>query len=258
MSTSTLLIAILIALMFSAGLASIILRFTRPKLIQNLEPSGGSLNSPIRVGNPGLVRSTFLASSSGTFMVYIFCSVPLRTAVLGTQLQPISLFRIGNVIQFQILPGSIQQPPKTQLVIRTQSEKAESETIPVADFPQQKWILLTVVREGRRYTVYYNDKVVANSRTQYYPTINSSELVLGHPQMQGEFYGPNLFATALRKDEIVSALQQTSDTRHEPYKPVSLVDIFTIKFGCPGGIFCPSVNKVPQSNPLQEWKSPYA
>lgn len=258
MQVSTLLIAVLFATMIATGIASVVLRFTRPKLLKSLEPSQGTLQSQQSVGSPSDVRSRFITTPSGTLMVYIFCTAPTKTPVLNAPSQVMTLVKIGNLLQFQLLPGSVQQPPKTQLVIQTQSERPNFETIPVADFPFQKWVLLTIIKEGRRFTVYYNDKIVANSRTQYYPVINSSSLVIGHPSLKGKFIGPKIVPTAVQKQELLSELSETSDTRHEPYAQISFMDIFNLKLGCPGGIFCPSITKVPQLSPLQEWKSPYA
>jgi hypothetical protein len=258
MEISTLLIAVLVATMIATGLAAVILRFTRPKLLKSLDPSEGKLETPTAVGSPSDVRTRFITTPSGSIMVYIFCTAPTKTPVLGSPSENMTLLKIGSILQFQILPGSTSQPPKTQLVIQTQSERPNFETIPVAEFPYQKWVLLTIIKEGRRFTVYYNDKIVANSRTQYYPVINSSSLTIGHPSLKGKFIGPKIVPTAVRKDEVLAELQQTSDTRHEPYSAVSFMDIFNVKLGCPGGIFCPSTTIVPQMGPLQEWKSPYA
>lgn len=258
MEVSTLLIALLVATMFAAGLAALILRFTRPKLLKSLEPSEGSLDQPTRIGTPSDVRYSFITPPSATFMVYVFCPIPTKTPSVGQSVEPMTLVKMGNILQLQLLPGSAAQPPKTQLVIQTQSEGSRFETIPVADFPFQKWILLTIIKEGRRFTVYYNDKIVANSRTQYYPVINSSPLVLGHSSLKGKFIGPKLVPTAMHKDEIISELTTTSDTRHEPYQSISFFDIFKVKLGCPGGVFCPSTKVVPQTSALKEWKSPYA
>jgi hypothetical protein len=258
MEVSTLLIAVLIATMIATGLAAVILRFTRPKLLKGLEPFQGALESQISVGSPSDIRTRFITTPSGTLMVYLFCTAPTKTPVLNAPSQIMTLLRIGNILQFQLLPGSTSQPPKTQLVVQTQSERPNFETIPVADFPFQKWVLLTIVKEGRRFTVYYNDTIVANSRTQYYPVINSSSFIIGHPSLRGKFIGPKVVPTAVRKDELLAELAATSDTRHQPYTPFGFMDIFSVKLGCPGGIFCPSTTVVPQLGPLQEWKSPYA
>ncbi len=258
MELSSLLLAGLALLLLAAGIASAVLKFTRPKLLMDLSPSLGDLSVPTTVGYPTQTRDGFLIPAGATFMVYLNCVVQNRTPSLQAANRVVP-FRIGNTLQLQLVDGTSQSPPKTVLAIQTQSPQgAIIEEIPLESFPQQKWVHLAIVREGRRYTVYYNGKVVGSSRTQYYPTINSSQLSFGSNSMlRGESIGPKVIPTAVREDELRAELGETSDTRHEPYRPIDWSAMFPT-LGCPGGIFCASVSTAEAVNPLKQWSSPYA
>ena len=258
MELSSILLAGLTLLLLAAGIASIVLQFTRPKLLVSLSPSQGDLSVPTNVGTPSQTRDGFFTPAGATFMVYLNCMVLNRTPTLQTA-NRIVPFRIGNTLQLQLIDGTPQTPPKTVLAIQTQSPTgATIEEIPLEPFPQQKWVHLVIVREGRRYTVYYNGNVVGSSRTKFYPSINSSQLSFGNPSMlRGEFVGPKVIPTAIHQSELVAELKETSDTRHEPYKPINWSSLVP-QLGCPGGIFCASVSTAEAISPLKQWSSPYA
>jgi hypothetical protein len=221
-----------------------------------LSPKVGSLSNPTNVGNIADVRDSFLAPPGATFHVYVFCVVTGKTQSIGPTQEPINILHMGNVLQLQILPGGVSGSPKTRLRIQTQNNPNNFEYIPLKDFPQQKWVQLAIVREGRRFTVYYNGEVIGSQRTLNYPVINSSQLKLGDTRLRGEFVRPIITPTPMRIEEIQNDLRDSSDTREVPYKPTTFGDIFT-KLGCPSGLFCFSTSKAPSNNPLKMWQSPY-
>jgi hypothetical protein len=126
----------------------------------------------------------------------------------------------------------------------------------------QKWVYLTITREGRRFTVLYDGKAVSSGRTQYYPLVVSSAILLGNERLRGQFAKPRLVGTVLSQSEIVTYQQQSADTKNKPYMESSIwssiQDVFTVSFGCPNGIFCFSTSTPPLQDPTKSWKSAYA
>ena len=263
MSVSAILLVVLVVVLLAGIVTYTILMTSRPSLTNLLSPSHGSMSVPTKIGTTGDGRDNFLTPSGATLMVYIFCMVNNKTQSIGQNINPVTLLRLGSTLHLQILPGGISTPPKTQLIIKTQNPNpSESlEVFDVEDFPQQKWVHVAIVREGRRYTIYYNGKVSSSQRTKYYPTIDSSSLNVGDARLIGEYTLPKIAPTPYRLDEIKRELGVTSDTRHQPYKSVTFAEITDMlsmfSASCPSGIFCFNTSSTPQS-PLQVWKSPYA
>ena len=265
MNLSSSLVVLLVILGIIMAISFFIIKSLRPSYLESLTPNSGTLHNPTTIGTSGQGRDLFLAPSSSTLSVYIFYKSHVKTTTLGHHnTNPIQLLQLGISLQLQIHPASIKSPSSTNLRIRTQGPSSENETIPIMDFPEQQWIHVCIVREGRRYTVYYNGNVAGSSRTQYFPTINSAPFILGDQRLQGTFAFPKLAPVAYTLEDIKKEMQNTSDTRHKPYIMektsnfsnfiINTLDIFT----CPKGIMCFTTSSQPISNPLKFWKTPYA
>ena len=259
MELSSILVALITLALVTFVASYMILSTVRPSLTESLAPKQGKMNISTHIGAPGDARDKFLVPSGSTLMVYLFCAVNSKTPEIGNSQEPITILEIGSTLKLQMLPGGASSKPKTQLSILTQSPTPAYETIELADFPEQKWVHLTIVREGRRYTIYYNGKIVASNRTNYFPVINSSQFKIGDPRLQGQFVAPRLAPTPFTIDEIQQDMLISSDTRHEPYKSDDVIEVLQSLFsGCPKGLFCFSTTQPPSENPLKMWQTPYA
>jgi len=249
MSLSSILVAGSVVTLLTIVLTYIILSYTRPVLLKSLPPNAGSLHTPTRIGTTSDSRDNFFTPSGATVMVNVYWKMSDKT------LEEVPILRFGETLKLVASPGGIRKPSKTTLYVKTQGVKREYETIDVQTFPEQKWVHLAIVREGRRYTIYYNGKIVGSNRTTYFPVIDSSQLIMGNTGIDGEFMYPKIAPTPLREKEVQDEMNTTSDTRNEPFKPF---DFSFLQFGCPNGIFCFSTSSPPTTNPLKEWKTPYA
>jgi|UniRef100_A0A6C0HEL9 hypothetical protein len=259
MNLSSSLVILLIIIGIITFISSIILKYLRPSYIQSLTPKSGRLESITKIGTPGQVRDLFLAPSGSTLSIYIYCNSYVKTKTLGQDSEPIRILQLGNSLQLQLNPANKKIPSSTNLVVKTQGPTSDNEYIPIMDFPQQQWVHLCIVREGRRYTIFYNGRVAGSSRTKYFPTINSSPFIVGDQRLQGTFAFPKLAPIPYNLNDIKNDLQSSSDTRHKPYYLESSMNIFeSFSFTCPKGIFCFSTKSQPNMNPLKLWKSPYA
>ena len=128
------------------------------------------------------------------------------------------------------------------------------ESVELPGIPYQKWVALTIVREGRRFTIYYNGEVVATYRLKSYIRIQLASLQAGSPALQGKIARVHIAGQSYNKADIASMYRSTSDTRGIPYLPN---DSVIPKIGCPSGLFCFVTDK-PPSSPYKRWASQYS
>jgi hypothetical protein len=252
MNLSSIVLVIVAVAGICIAITVAILYSLRPSILEGLSPKSGKLSSQTSIGDPSQARDLFMAQPTGTLTVYIHCESNSKTAIVGNQ-QPLRILQLGSSVQLQVTQGT----GLTKLIVRTQGQTIQNESIPLKAFPEQKWVHVAIVREGRRYTVYYNGKIAGSSRTQYFPTINTSQFFVGDERLRGMFAFPKLAPTAYTLDEINKELRTTSDTRHKPYLDQTTSNFFSF-FTCPNGIFCFSTSSQPRLNPLKRWKTPYA
>jgi len=251
MSLSSILVAGSGVLLVAIVLTWIILSFVRPVVLKSLSPISGSLGVPTKIGTPSDARDNFFTPSGSTIMANVYWKMVDKT------LEEATILQFGETIKFVVAPGGIRKPSKTTLYIKTQGPRGGYETVDIQTFPEQKWVHLAIVREGRRFTIYYNGKIVGSNRTAYFPVIDSSQLMMGNKNIEGQFMYPKIAPTPLRDKEVLAEMNTTADTRHKPFTPFEFpsLDFF---FTCPNGLFCFSTSAPPTSNPLKEWKTPYA
>jgi hypothetical protein len=214
--------------------------------------TNGSLASPTFVGTPQEVFDGFFTGPGGTVSLYLY--------VGGRQTSPgATLVKIGDALEFGMLPAGPGSNPETILSVRQNTVETTDPIykIKCADFPIQKWVHVTIVREGRRFTVFYNGSVAADERVSrnIVPVLNP--LTVGSDGTPGEWAYVNLTPYAYRLENIESEMAKTSDTRHVPY--ISPTMSFNL-FSCPNGFFCFNANTSQEStlSPLRRWQTPYA
>lgn len=198
-------------------------------------------------------RRLLLAPAGSTLMVYVFIQpsdkTPRADQVTNT------LFEIPGVLRFNY-GGST-----TELVVttfNTVTREAVEEHIEIPAIPMQKWIQLTILRDGRRFDILYNDKMMASKRLAHMPVYTTAPIKIGGPQIRGSFREGRVFNYRLSLQDVYKQLAKTSDTRHKPPTSIdmSIGNPFAI-FSCPGGFFCGADSRTPK-NALQEWQTPYA
>jgi hypothetical protein len=142
--------------------------------------------------------------------------------------------------------------PKTQAIFE--------ETIPLPDIPLQKWTYVTIAREGRRFDVYYNGKIVLSKRTQNVIDLRSGfgPITAGHPfLMTGKIALVEVLSEKLNQSDVEASYRAKADTLGQPSIATSSQDLLNFLPTCKDG-GCITGPKVRPTSPLLDWTSKYA
>ena len=133
------------------------------------------------------------------------------------------------------------------------------ETIPLPNLPFQKWTFVTVAREGRRFDVYYDGKIVASKRVQNVVDVRAGfgPVVAGDPALTGKIALVQAYPQKLAQPEVEAKYKETSDTTGKPLikEGGTLTDLMP---SCQGGSCFSAVPAVRPASPLLDWQSQYA
>ena len=265
MDLSTIVTIVIALIVFAIPITYSVLRDKRSTVTSNLSPNVGSLGKQTAIGTSTDFLNNFISPSSATFTCYVYINSHSRGG------NNIPLFRIANNLQFNIVPSGASHEESCEFVITTQRSSTSGTSMAVENSPEtfkfpriptQKWVLITITKEGRRFTIYYNDAVIASFRTLYYPVIPRDGMVVGNSSLNGTFAYPTLHGEgyAFKLDDVKAYLADTSNTRHEPELPntQSVFDVFKNVLVCPNGVFCFETTQTPQKSYLKQWTSPYS
>lgn len=153
--------------------------------------------------------------------------------------------------------------PKTQVCITTTAVTRDAnnqktqmtylETFPIPPFPLQKWVMLSVVRRGSSFDIFYNDSMVASIKTTNAPTLTATSATLAEKGVKGEAKYVHAINTDYTASEVKADFSRNADTNGEPNP---------LLFGSININLCPSGNcftgpQVKPANPLLDWTSEY-
>lgn len=149
-----------------------------------------------------------------------------------------------------------------RLRVRTkgQGSNVGDEIISLPPIPKQKWIFIAVLRDGRRFDVIYDNKIVASERLQYYPVVISSPVSVGSKGLDGAVIHVMINNTRMSPTDIERKRMTLIDTNK------MVIDVSTFKKSfpsisllaqCPPGMPCNTVTQ-PPINQKFNWSTPYA
>lgn len=191
----------------------------------------------------------------------------------------VNVVNISNVIRVELLASPDAGRPNAasaQLVIRTVGMAAPvtqsgtpiestprvqtvfEETIPLPEIPFQKWTFITIAREGRRFDIYYNGKIVMSKRTQNVVDIRAGfgPITAGDPNLTGKIAFVQTFPQKLSQADVLANYKAKADTTGQPFisDPTNLFDYLP---NCKGG-GCITGPKMRPTSPLLDWQTQYA
>ena len=226
----------------------------------NFIVSGGNLSKETKVLNAEEGSEEFFKKEGGTLCMYIRLQNGDKTVNIN-ETHP-TLLKVKGIMEVNVVNGGLG----VELVITTKNTKTSRsarEIIKLPPIPRQKWINFCILREGRRFDVLYNGKIVASKRLTYVPVYVSSPIIIGNPKLNGEFINGFVYSYRMNARDLKEEIESTSNTRGEPYTKNSstkeLLSIFSFSpsFGCPGGKPC-NRNVSTPLDPTIDFESEYA
>lgn len=147
-----------------------------------------------------------------------------------------SVFNIAGIVGLEVLiapDASRQGKAMSQLIVKTEgapvsvaastgASQKYIETLTLPPIHLQKWTMVTVAREGRRFDVYYDDTIVLSQKTMYMPVSNISNsnfrgITSGSAGLVGQLCVANVYNYRINSQQVVANHTATSDTRGRPY-----------------------------------------
>jgi hypothetical protein len=136
------------------------------------------------------------------------------------------------------------------------------EFLTLPPIPLQKWVMVTIVKEGRRFDIYYDNHLVLSQKTENNLSTTTSQtgIKCGNTGFSG--YGGvfTLTPSALSGTTIAASYKQLSDTRGAPYitlpesTEVAPTKLFSL---CPSG-GCIQAPTIRPAKPWLDWDTAYA
>lgn len=161
----------------------------------------------------------------------------------------------GDLLQLW-LSGYTSENDKSKvdalLKVRTAKTSGEHymESVELPAIPLQKWVMITVVKEGRRFDVYYGAKLVSSSLTDFVPAASADSSLAwmaGNTRWKGKlgyFVGVQKSQTS---QDVLHDAESMLDTRGTPLAYESMKMEFSLSM--PECLFG-QCNKFPQVKPL--------
>lgn len=225
-------------------------------------PNQLSLNTSSILMNSDDSFTQIINSSGSTILGLFNFQFANRTQTLNNNYIPI--FGVNPVWNLEIL----RHPTKTdtttaRIRVNTVSKDGiNSEFITLPDIPLQKWIMIGILRDGRRFDVIYNNDIVASHRIENYPFTMPSPLVVGNTNIVGNTVHVIVYPERLNSIHVNQIYKSLVDTNGSPKQSIKEI-LF------PGNISLPSLSSFPNlsgvfnvpqtpSNNLQAWSTPYA
>jgi len=191
---------------------------------------------------------------------YKICRLSSTTTCTHPGFWPLVSF--GSDFKIELLQAPDASRPglaKTQLVIKTVSVTGSTttnyiETFPLPDFPLQKWVMLTVSREGSTFDVYYNNQLQASVKTTNVPALSATDITVSAGTGIGQAQWLMSATNSITISDVAKDFSLNADTKGEPLQQI--IPSFTGLSLCPSGN-CFKGPSVRPANPLVAWQTSY-
>jgi hypothetical protein len=210
---------------------------------------------------PDVTQKTFLGNNGGTIMGMFNFMNGDRTANYTNNYTPFLQIANNWYLEVSNAPND-KQTTSARLRVRTaaQGTTTTDEIIELPPIPKQKWIFIAVLRDGRRFDVIYDSKIVASQRLEKYPVVVSSPVSIGNKGLDGAAIHVIINGTRLSPTDIERTHLSLVDTNKIVLEgnPINTsLPMISLLAECPSGLPCNPMTH-PPANQILTWSTPYA
>lgn len=225
----------------------------------DLATSMQELNKKNNLATSDIAESIILRSSGSTVMSFFNIQPGNRTVGYSNDYTP--LMYINGNWWLEIANTSTKTNMSARLrIITNNSNTKHVEYIELPPIPRQKWVCITILREGRRFDVMYDNRIVASKQLEYYPVVILNEFVVGNPILMGKAIHVIITPKRLSPSEVDRQRRIYVNSNNDVLESNSLLmslPSFKISAQCLPGLPCDNITHSP-SNAYLKWQTPYA
>lgn len=248
----TLLIIIILCVYYYTNLndskSTMILKDSRP------------LSTKIGLVAADVVKKKIVGTSGSTVMGFFKLQNGDRTSNATTPYIPIIQAENNWMLEIASAPQGLEHN-LVRLRIKTIDAGAlEDKIIDLPEIPKQRWVFIAILRDGRRFDIIYDNKIVASHRLETYPVVIAGVLSLGNTGLSGEANKIMIKEERLTPIDVESERQNYIDTNgvlKEDLTFIPSIPIIDLTNLCLPGLPCDYI-KGPPSNNLVKWNSLFA
>ena len=138
--------------------------------------------------------------------------------------------------------------------LRIKTAQSSEVIIPLPSLPQQKWVFIAIIREGRRFDVIYNNRIVASQLLEHYPDNQTGSLSVGNERIRGNVIHVIVNAIHMTPTEIEQQRLKYVDSNDVVIED----NVFAMSLPepqltaeCPSGFPCTAVTHPPRDRLLR-------
>lgn len=251
-------VLIIIGILVLAIITYFVIRYVYAKARgKDVAPDMFQLNEAKQVYDSYNTQIDLLKSSGASILAFVNVQYGDRTGNANPNANALlPLINIDGAMTFEVSPDSAQLR-----VLTVQPGQTSTEVVPVPPLPMQKWVMVAILRDGRRFDVMYNDQIVASHRLNYYPKVISNPLRVGDKKMLGSAVNVIVAPYRMTPSEVIREMRHLSDTTGMPVAATPRLQLppipsLGLRSVCIPGIPCNGVTQ-PPSDQLKAWYSPY-
>jgi hypothetical protein len=228
--------------------------------IQDISPDKFDLGEGKTLYSSDDTQKNILAPGGSTIMAFINVNIGERTGTADGNYQ--SLIGVNGAFSLDISPTS------TQLTVVTKNGGTVGgdntvQTIEIPALPLQKWVFVTILRDGRRFDIMYDDQVVASHRFDYFPKTSILQpLIIGNKTLLGTGIHVIVAPYRLTPTQVSQQRAKLADMNGKPVgtdtafglPPIPFTSISSI---CLPGMPCNRVSN-PPGDALKAWSTPFS